>query len=227
MRKNTVLNAVLLLSVTSALVASIITFRIYRQQNELVPERTIDNPRAIIASGQIEGSPTAQFKVAVFSDYECSSCRGLYVHLRTLLGQFPDLFAVSWHHIALPGHSLAEEAAGTAICAERQHLFNEVHSIMFRDQELLPELLSSRLVQEVTSLDPALLQSCLQEPSTSSRLEQDRSIARQLRIVVTPAILVDSTLYIGNSKGLRKLLSHRLREIAATVDSKSIILGSN
>ena len=123
----------------------------------------------------------------------------------------PNEIAVVWRHYPLPGHVGANAAAQGAICASRQNRFSAYHLLLFRASHPLS---SESLEQIAVSADvPDLLafRSCMSSGIPDSIIERDLTAADDLGVVVTPTFLVDSAMFKGAKRDLRRIVGSRLK----------------
>jgi len=154
--------------------------------------------RQYAAGGSSIGDDRAPVAVVVFSDYQCPFCRILNKELRGLDSLDPHRFRIVYRHYPLEMHPHAFEAAVSAVCADKQHVFPAYHDRLFAQQESIGVKPWSRFARDVGVSNVAQFDACIKNPMTAAIVARDTLAAAQLGIRATPAILVDGILFSGS-----------------------------
>lgn len=142
-----------------------------------------------------DGWPEGDLPVAVFTDYNCPYCPTLSALVIDLIDSGAPI-AVTWHDLPILGPR-SQAAARAAIAAGQQGQYLPVHDRLMQSV-LRPGPAALRQLADQFGLDPDRLQDDASSPATETRLEQSAAIAAVFGIVGTPAILVGSTLVVGD-----------------------------
>jgi len=133
--------------------------------------------------------------LVIFSDYRCEYCSETDSVLSTLPSIQEGSLRVIYRH--LPMSPLARNAALASICAEDMGLGRRMHSRLFAVSDSFGFLSWNHIAASVGLTDTLSFDRCLAASSSSDRLTADLNAAEQLRIRSTPALLLDSLLFIG------------------------------
>ncbi len=175
------------------------------------PVDTVVNWLDYVSGGTRVGARNASLTVIVYSDYQCPACLQLSVRLALLQRMYPDDIGVSWHHLPLQGHPHAIYAARASICAERFGRFEAMHAYLFDGTDSLGLLPWSEFATRAGLSDTTTFGNCMREPGVQARIDSDVAEARRLHAVATPTFLMNSHMYVGVPKDLRKLVQYHLR----------------
>jgi protein-disulfide isomerase len=156
------------------------------------------------AAGMALGD-TAARTVRVFGDYECDTCRELDRRLGDTLLALARAGRIHlvYHHSPLRTHPLGALAGEVAYCAAEHDAGWRVHRALYRtapdwgrraveagNSPALPRLLA---IAVASGADSAAVLACIEAGRAAARVRDDAALARQLRILAVPTILVDST----------------------------------
>lgn len=138
------------------------------------------------------GSPTAEFVVVEFSDYECPFCRrhatGVLRELIASLvasGEIGYAFANS----PLPSHANATDLAKAAICAGEQDRYWEMHDALFMEG-VRTKAGAFRSADEL-GLEQTEFRRCFEESEKPAlRIELDMRAARSIGVTGTPSFAI-------------------------------------
>jgi protein-disulfide isomerase len=128
--------------------------------------------------------------VVEFSDYQCPYCRGLAPVLESLLRQ--SKLGVVIRHYPLPYHPMAAAAARSAICANAQGRFSQMHHQLFTSVQWQTD---SDWVREAKAADVADIprfRKCLSAESTQAALDRDIEMGTKLHVNGTPTLFLQS-----------------------------------
>lgn len=140
---------------------------------------------SLATSGAPLGKPGAPLVAIEFSDYECPFCRRADATLDSLLRA--GTVRLSFHHLPLVDiHPAALGAAESAICAEEQGRFQEMHHFLMTESEWRSSRDWAAVAKAVGIADLARFEACLKGPATQARLKRDKDVALALGIAATP-----------------------------------------
>ena len=150
------------------------------------------------------GSDDAPIGVIEFSDYGCGYCRRFHTEtFPTLTRDYIDTGKVRWKYVTYVSGSFANSlpAAFVAECAGEQGLFAPVSHLLFERQPDWGRLndpfpVFTEIIQE-TGVDPAELQSCIDEQRPTERVRSGIIAGRRLGLRGTPHFLVEGVPVMG------------------------------
>lgn len=138
----------------------------------------------------IRGVETTNVVLVEFSDFECPFCRRFSLDtLPRILAEFVDSgkLRFMFRHYPLQRHKLARDAAQSAMCAERQGKFWEMHDLAFATQDPLT-LLSLESHANRAGIAKDAWRACLAE--SGGPIEVDIEIAQSLHFDGTPGFVI-------------------------------------
>jgi len=157
---------------------------------------------------RVLGNPKAGVAIIVYSDFHCPACRRFS---NETLPQIRARYIASgqvvmaYRHYPLEGvHPLAFQAAKVAVCADQQHLFWEMHDVLFRGPSIL-QALESGWTPDRLDLDSSQLRACLADSKADDVVRADQADGARLGIDVTPTFLVGSVDAKGRLRVSRRL----------------------
>ena len=162
---------------------------------------------------------TPETLVVEFSDFECPFCKRFSKSLKTLFDDPEIKMNYAFKHFPLSSkcnrftkrdmHPQACEAARVAVCAEKQGKFWEMHDLLFENNK---KLLTSDLLRYAQDLQLNLdeFKTCLDDPKTKKRIENDIEEAHRLKVRSTPSFYVDGWKFSGaySAKRLKTTLKN-------------------
>ncbi len=157
-----------------------------------------NTPRTIVAWRHYapKNNDSRQVSLVIFSDYYCRHCRSALFQLRVLRTQFPNELNIRWRSYPVLG-SESVSAAVAAVCARRAGKFDLMHERLFAEGGELGQRPWTQLALEVGVGDTARFSGCLRDDSALEEVRRDLADARELSILGTPAVLLDSLLFTG------------------------------
>ena len=149
-----------------------------------------------IDGAPLRGNPEARVKIVEFADFECPYCRAVESTLRALLQERPEKVALSFRHAPSGSHPHALAAALSAVCAQDQGLFWELHDAMIEPGAALDDD-SVLAYADTVGLDTELWQDCRASNGAYLRLEADLQLASEANVTATPSFFVNGRALIG------------------------------
>jgi protein-disulfide isomerase len=152
------------------------------------------------ASGQIlGGAPDAPIRIEVFSDFQCPSCRGLYLDvMRRVLSDYSsqNKVCVVYHEFPLQIHRYSREAALYAEAVSRlgrQQLL-KVYDSLFMDQAQWGEdgKLEVSISKAISLADLEKVKKIMQDPGINATVEKEIRLGMQNQIESTPTFFIYS-----------------------------------
>lgn len=170
------------------------------QMHYAQPAQQIDFP---VSTHPTWGSATPLVQILEFSDFQCPFCKEAAFRVKPMLAEFRQQVQVVFLHYPLdqscnadlqhPMHQSACLAARAAVCAQRDGKFWEFHDHLFRNQNRLnQEFLEQTAV--ALGMDTARLRTCMIDPATEARIQEDLALGRALHVAGTPAIFLNGRL---------------------------------
>jgi protein-disulfide isomerase len=147
-------------------------------------------------TGQIlGGSLKAPVRIEVFSDFQCSGCRELYLQtIRQVLQDYAskDKVCVIYHEYPIMSHQFARLAARYAEASSRlgQQKLRLTMESLFIDQSLWSQdgNLEASIAKALSPEDMTKLRRYVQDVSLNASIEKQVQLANQLKVNSTPTI---------------------------------------
>jgi len=167
-------------------------------------------------AGQILGGTLdAPVRIEVFSDFECPSCRSLYLDvMRRVLVEYSSQNKVCliYHEFPLNIHQYSWPAARYAEAAARlgRDQLLKVYDTLFMDQAYWSENgnLEASVSKALTRAEMQKLKKIMQDPGIDAAVQKGVQLATQNRIKSTP------TWYIFSGQRLLQKVESRLTYVA-------------
>lgn len=172
------------------------------------------------------GNPNARVTLAVFSDFQCPSCRAAAAKLPGMLWEFRDqvrLYFVNFPldikinpHVQVDLHKHAGLAARAAICAQQLGDFWPLHDQLFANQAQLSLPLLLQLAEQ-QGFDVKAFAACIYSNETLQRVQQDIEFAHQAGVSATPSLMINGRMatYWFHPEVLRGIVRSELRRAAS------------
>ncbi len=150
------------------------------------PVRTLE-----VAVGKQDG----KLVLREFVDLECPYCRATHQVLREKLKARPDI-VVERHHVPLPRHRYAHEAAVAACCASEQGAEERFIDAVV-DQDVDPTAPFCRGVVEKLGLDVAKFDACVTSDRPTKRLAASKALLDKTGFVGLPTVDLEGERSLG------------------------------
>lgn len=151
-------------------------------------------------SGQIlGGTPDAPIRIEVFSDFQCPSCRGLYLDvMRRVLSDYcsQNKVCVVYHEFPIQTHRYSRQAAfyaeATARLGRQQLL--KVYDSLFMDQAQWEEdgKVEVSIAKALSRDDLQKVKKIMQDPSINATIDKEINLGVQNQIDATPTFFIYS-----------------------------------
>jgi protein-disulfide isomerase len=152
-------------------------------------------PAAAPLKGRAMGAPGAPITIDVFSDFQCPACKNLYE--QTLVPLMRDYVATGkvyliHHEFPLPNHAYSLLAASYACAAARLGKYDEVASLLFRNQAVWESSgkLDEIVTRGFTPAEAKTLRSLIQDPSVIGEIKRDIELGTQAGVHQTPTMII-------------------------------------
>lgn len=154
--------------------------------------------------------------IVEFVDYQCPSCRMVSGTIASAVATGEITVVV--RHVPLIGlHAEARMAALAAICAERQGVFEPMHTTLMAAEDWMSEPDWPALGETAGVYDIDSFEACLTDTATLQRLEVDGRLADQLDVKGTPTFVTQHGLFEG-ARGFAQAIAS-IRHSVADGDS--------
>ncbi|MGH9700328.1 MAG: thioredoxin domain-containing protein [Candidatus Acidiferrales bacterium] len=175
-------------------------------------DTTADPFAADRAKIHLDGNPSkgpadARVTVVEYSDFQCPHCRELYVNLKTIEAEYPQVRFVFKDFPITQIHPWAETAAIGARCAFTQSpaAFWNLHNSIFDNQDVISaENVYEKLVEYASQagLDADTFKACLASYAPKKAVEANRDEGIALGVNSTPSVYVNGRPAIGGDKNM-------------------------
>ncbi len=175
----------------------------------------------VLRAAEAESTATSlpqKVTIELFSDFQCPFCRHFAESLRPLQAQGAERvdLDVVFKNFPLSFHPDAELAARTALAAEKQGKFWEMHDLLFANQQALKRDDLTRYA-ETLGLDTERFRADLESEQLAQRIAADKAEGEARGVSGTPAFSVNGRMYSGTktTEELRKLVQDERARIWA------------
>jgi protein-disulfide isomerase len=153
--------------------------------------------RVDVSGSPAQGPKDAKVTMVEFVDFECPFC-GRYARdtLPQLRRDYGDRIRYVSRQVPLDIHPHAAAAARTAVCADEQGRYWDLHDMLFAHQEELTKRDLAGYAREL-GLDMDGYATCLRAPATQARVERDLADGRRYGVTGTPAFFINGRLISG------------------------------
>jgi protein-disulfide isomerase len=172
-------------------------------QRFLISKKAQETPRVNI---NITGAPSigpsnAPVTVVEFGDFQCEFCKAFHDNtLQQLLSAYPTQIKFVWKNFPLtPLHPLAETMSEAAMCANDQGFFWQMSDLLFANQDATDSAALKALAhQNLTGLNTATFDLCLDSASHSAEIQQDKTDGTNAGVTGTPTFFINGLKVVGN-----------------------------
>jgi protein-disulfide isomerase len=150
-----------------------------------------------LTGGRLVGSPTARLRLIEFADFECPFCAIASAGIEKMEAEAPGEIAVEFHHLVIPQHKYARQAAEAAECAADQGRFASYYFTVFANQSRLGQWTWSDFARRAKVGNLKAFEACLADRRFSERIEADVRLANSIGIRGTPSWVRADSVYGG------------------------------
>lgn len=150
----------------------------------------VSNAQAAKCFGQI----IAPIHIDLFSDYQCSHCRQLY--LETVKKMIADCVSTGkvylvHHDFPLPGHKYAREAARYANAAAYVNKFVTVEDQLFEKQDVWAEKgnVDAIVAEVLTPAEMKRVRELVKDPKIEAGIDEDVALGQKNNVRSTPTMI--------------------------------------
>ncbi len=186
-----------------------------------VQQTDVDPFAAIRSQIKLEGQPfkgPADSRVVVveYADFQCPSCRQMYLELKQIVPRYPQVKFVFKDFPLEHIHPWARNAALAGRCAYRQDpaAFWKMHDALFENQASITaenhwQRFADLAVQ--AGLDPQAFRLCMTSPEATAAVDASVHEAISLRIANTPTLFINGRRFVGGNRAdLENILRYEL-----------------
>ncbi|OGG13086.1 hypothetical protein A2875_00500 [Candidatus Gottesmanbacteria bacterium RIFCSPHIGHO2_01_FULL_46_14] len=157
-----------------------------------------------------KGNASASAYLVEFSDFQCPACQAFKPVVDEIVEQHKDNLLFVYRHFPLEQHEFAMDAAKTAEAAGAQGKFWEMYDLLFENQERFSSTTWPQLAQQL-KLDNNQFETVKSTPTTSDRINRDRSYGLQIGVNSTPTFYLNGVkLTLTSYEDLRRAVENAL-----------------
>lgn len=160
--------------------------------------RKVSVPERLADEGSLIGSPDAEARIVVFSDFQCPFCARVVADVDDLLARHQGRVAVVFRHFPIEAiHPHARTAAMAAECAGAQGRFRPYHDALFAGQADIGERSWSDFARTAGVPSPEEFDRCVREERFAERVRRDLEAAGAVGVNSTPTFVFDGVMATG------------------------------
>lgn len=138
----------------------------------------------------IRGNKKASVILIEFSDYQCPFCGRIQETINKLIENYKNQVAFGYRHFPLSFHKEADEAAIASECAREQGKFEEMHLLLYSNQNAQKKNDLKKYAREIKLKSTKKFDQCLDSERYRGLVNQDIEDATELGITGTPAFFL-------------------------------------
>lgn len=147
------------------------------------------------ASSSAADTQTAQkVEILKYSDFQCPACQSYVPAEKQLEEEFGDLVEINYRHFPLSGFQFSRLAAHSAEAAREQGKFEEMHDLIFENQQEWSQGGAEQLFQsyaEQIGLDMEQFREDVESEEIAQRVESQRQEGVRRTVTSTPTFFVN------------------------------------
>jgi protein-disulfide isomerase len=166
-----------------------------------------------ISNSPFRGAESAPITIAIYDDFECPYCAKSVPLLKQVVDQYADSVKLVFKNFPLGSHRNSRNAALTALAANRQGKFWELHDLLFENfNSLNPKKIDDLAAQ--TGLDMEQLKKDRIDPGLDALITRDINEGTAIGVHGTPTIFINGRLLQERSlAGFSRLIEDELRQV--------------
>ncbi len=159
------------------------------------------------------GDESAPVSIAVFDDFECPYCARTVPLLKQIVAKYPGKVKLVFKNFPLSSHRNARNAALTALAANRQGKFWDMHDLLYENYNRLnPKKIDDLAAQ--AGLDLEQLKKDRTDPQLNALINRDINEGTAIGVRGTPTIFVNGRLLQERSAaGFSRLIEDELSRL--------------
>ena len=143
-----------------------------------------------IKDSYLRGNKKASVILVEFSDYQCPFCARIQGTINKLIENYQDRVAFGYRHFPLSFHQEADEAAISSECAREQGKFEEMHTLLYSNQEAQTKIDLKKYARDIKIKSPKKFDNCLDSERYRGLVNQDIKDGAELGISGTPGFFL-------------------------------------
>jgi protein-disulfide isomerase len=151
---------------------------------------TLTKPLFYDSTSPIAGNPQGNITLVEFFDYQCPHCKEMTATIDNLIKKDPNLKVV-YKEFPIFGRS-SELAAQAALAANKQGKYLAFHDALMNADSNIDEKFILELAKN-QGLNVEKLQKDMKDPAIMAEIKQNQSMAKQLKLLGTPAFVIGNT----------------------------------
>ena len=163
------------------------------------------------------GPADAKVIVVIFADFQCPACRRSSQAVHQIASEFPGSVRFEFRNLPLRNHKNADLAAVSALAAQRQGRFWEMHDALYATRTQNPSTIDA-LAKEI-GLDMEQFRADMKDPELTERVKADIKFANDLGITRTPGWLFNGEFAEGWAS--RRYFVNQVRQELRKADALS------
>ena len=167
---------------------------------EAAREKEFKEPKKpnIESSRAIRGNPNAPITIVEYTDIECPYCARGHQVIRSLEEKYKDKIRVVFKHLPLEFHEQALPAAQwfEAIAMQNPQKAYEFSDVLFQNQDKLG-VEFYKATAKALGLDVAKIESDIKSDKIKTRIEADKTEAKEFEFTGTPGFLINGVSIRG------------------------------
>lgn len=166
-----------------------------------------------ISGSPVLGDLSAPVTIAVYDDFECPYCAKAVPLFKQVVEKYAGQVKLVFKNFPLGNHRNARNAALTALAADRQGKFWEVHDLLFENYNSLnPKKIDNLAAQ--SGLDMKQLKKDRIDPDLNELLNRDINEGSAIGVRGTPTVFINGRLLPERSMaGFSRLIDEELLQV--------------
>ena len=171
-----------------------------------------------VGNAPARGPKNAPITVVLFSDFQCPFCGRVEPAISELEKAYPGKVRVAWKNFPLSFHNNAKPAAESALAANEQGKFWQMHEILFKNQQALTAADLEKYAKDI-GLDMGRFKAAMDSHKFAAQVEADTKQGSSLGVEGTPAAFVNGQLISGAQPvdAFKKIVDAELKKGGAKV----------
>lgn len=167
-----------------------------------------------IGNSPLRGNPEAAVTIAIYDDFECPYCARAVPIVSQVLEKYADRVNLAFKNFPLANHRNARNAALTALAADRQGKFWQLHDLLYENYNRLnPKRIDELAAQAGVNMDQ--LKKDRDDPQLKAFIERDINEGKSIGVRGTPTIFINGRLLQDRSlNGFSRLIEEELARVA-------------
>lgn len=148
-----------------------------------------------VAGSPATGAKSPVVTIVEWADFECPACMAAHPVLAGVLKSYPETVRLVFKHFPLSAHENAELAARSAVAADKQGKFWQMHDALFDHGAPLKRSTIDKLAKSV-GLDMKKFEADVESEATADTVARDRKQGDALDLHGTPTLFIDGRRFV-------------------------------